>query len=188
MSLSEFHFILRSAGVLMRLFLWVGTGGHTLVGGFGFYGRTAGLLLDRVVSAEVAIANGSVVTAPAQSNTDLSWYAIRGAAPSYGIVTAWTFNALPAPANLVNYWDTFSSSLSNTQAVHIIQAFMNFAVSKLAKQLQRVANIGVCNGRVYVSIMGTFYDFQTAFDSDIGPLQSWFLADTGISLRTANRD
>ncbi|KAG8914521.1 hypothetical protein FRC00_012801 [Tulasnella sp. 408] len=166
---------------------YVGTGGHAAYGGFGLYGRTAGLLLDRVVSAEVVIANGSVVTASAQSNSDLFW-AIRGAAPSYGIVTAWTFNTLPAPANLVNYWYTFSSSLSNTQAVQIIQAFMNFAASKPTKQLQCVANIGVSNGRVYVSIMGTFYGSQADFNTAIGPLQSSFPGDVGMSLRTTNRD
>lgn len=166
---------------------YVGTGGHASYGGFGLYGRTAGLLLDRVVSAEVVTANGTTLTASAQSNSDLFW-AIRGAAPSYGIVTAWTFNTLPAPSSLVNYWYTFSSSLSNPQAVQIIQAFMNFAASKPTKQLQSVANIGVSNGHVYISIMGTFYGTSPDFNSAITPLQNSFPANVGMSLRTTNRD
>ena len=51
----------------------VGSGGHTSYGGFGFLSRFGGLLLDRVVSAEVVLANGTVVTASKDSNTDLFW-------------------------------------------------------------------------------------------------------------------
>ncbi|KAG8920765.1 hypothetical protein FRC00_009545, partial [Tulasnella sp. 408] len=52
---------------------YVGTGGHASYGGFGLYGRTAGLLLDRIVSAEVVIANGTVLTASNTSHSDLFW-------------------------------------------------------------------------------------------------------------------
>src|SRR4051794_31241699 len=41
----------------------VGTGGHTSYGGYGPFSRMGGLLMDRVVSAEVVLANGSTVTA-----------------------------------------------------------------------------------------------------------------------------
>ena len=51
----------------------VGTGGHTSYGGYGFFSRVGGLLLDRVVSAEVVLANGTVVTASKDSNSDLFW-------------------------------------------------------------------------------------------------------------------
>ena len=42
-----------------------------MYGGFGYLGRIAGLLVDTVVSAEVILANGSLVTASSSSNTDL---------------------------------------------------------------------------------------------------------------------
>ncbi|KAG8968908.1 hypothetical protein FRC05_001276 [Tulasnella sp. 425] len=166
---------------------YVGTGGHASYGGFGLYGRTAGLLLDRVVAAEVVVANGSVVTASNQANSDLFW-AVRGAAPSYGIVTAWTFNTLPAPSSLINYWYTFSSSLSNAQAVQILQAFMNFAAAKPTKQLQSVTNLQVNNGHVYIEIMGTFYGTASDFNNAISPLQNSFPPNVGMSLRTTSRD
>ena len=51
----------------------VGSGGHTSYGGFGFLSRFGGLLLDRVVSAEVVLANGTVVTASKDSHADLFW-------------------------------------------------------------------------------------------------------------------
>jgi FAD/FMN-containing dehydrogenase len=51
----------------------VGTGGHTSYGGYGPFSRMQGLLVDRVVSAEVVLANGTTVTASSSSNSDLLW-------------------------------------------------------------------------------------------------------------------
>lgn len=51
----------------------VGTGGHTSYGGYGPFSRMAGLLMDRVISAEVVLANGTSVTASNSSNPDLFW-------------------------------------------------------------------------------------------------------------------
>jgi FAD/FMN-containing dehydrogenase len=51
----------------------VGTGGHTSFGGFGPYSRQAGLLLDRVVAADVVLANGTAVTAAQSKYSDLFW-------------------------------------------------------------------------------------------------------------------
>jgi FAD/FMN-containing dehydrogenase len=51
----------------------VGSGGHTSYGGYGPFSRVGGLLVDRVVSAEVVLANGTVVTASKDSNSDLFW-------------------------------------------------------------------------------------------------------------------
>ena len=51
----------------------VGTGGHTLYGGFGYFGRIGGLLLDTVVEAEVVLADGSLVVASNTSYPDLFW-------------------------------------------------------------------------------------------------------------------
>lgn len=51
----------------------VGSGGHTSYGGYGPFSRFGGLLLDRVVSAEVVLANGTVVTASKDSHPDLFW-------------------------------------------------------------------------------------------------------------------
>jgi FAD/FMN-containing dehydrogenase len=54
----------------------VGSGGHTSYGGYGPYSRMGGLLMDRVVSAEVVLANGTSVTASNSSNSDLFWVRI----------------------------------------------------------------------------------------------------------------
>lgn len=51
----------------------VGVGGHTSYGGYGPFSRMGGLLVDRVVSADVVLANGTTVTASEESNSDLLW-------------------------------------------------------------------------------------------------------------------
>ena len=51
----------------------MGTGGHTSFGGFGLFSRQAGLLLDRVIAADVVLANGTAVTAAQSKYPDLFW-------------------------------------------------------------------------------------------------------------------
>jgi FAD/FMN-containing dehydrogenase len=51
----------------------VGTGGHTSYGGYGLLSRMSGLLMDRVVSADVVLANGTSITASNTSYPDLFW-------------------------------------------------------------------------------------------------------------------
>jgi alkanesulfonate monooxygenase SsuD/methylene tetrahydromethanopterin reductase-like flavin-dependent oxidoreductase (luciferase family) len=68
----------------------VGVGGLATAGGIGWLVREHGLTIDHLVSAEVVLADGSVVTASADENTDLFW-AVRGAGANFGIVTSFVF-------------------------------------------------------------------------------------------------
>ncbi len=65
----------------------VGYTGLTLGGGYGPLNSRFGLACDTVRSAEVVLADGSVVTASANSNPDLLW-ALQGGGGNYGVVTA----------------------------------------------------------------------------------------------------
>ena len=63
--------------------------------------RLKGLTLDQLISANVVLADGSVVTASATENSDLFW-SLRGAGAAFGIVTHFTFKTFDAPeSNLV---------------------------------------------------------------------------------------
>jgi FAD/FMN-containing dehydrogenase len=80
----------------------VGIAGLTLGGGIGILGRAHGLTLDRLVGAQVVLADGSVVDCSVDELQDLFW-ALRGAgAGNFGVVTAFAFDPLPAPT-LTNF-------------------------------------------------------------------------------------
>lgn len=72
-------------------------------GGFGYLTRAYGLSLDNIVEVEMVLADGTIVTLNEESKTksqqeqDL-WWAVRGAAPCFGIVTRLTAKAYPVPS------------------------------------------------------------------------------------------
>ncbi|MDQ3786303.1 MAG: FAD-dependent oxidoreductase [Actinomycetota bacterium] len=75
----------------------VGIAGLTLGGGIGLLGREHGLTCDRLVGADVVLADGSVVTCDDTREPDLFW-ALRGAGGGqFGVVTALRFATIPEP-------------------------------------------------------------------------------------------
>jgi FAD/FMN-containing dehydrogenase len=75
----------------------VGIAGLALAGGLGILGRRYGLTSDRMVSAQVVLADGRIVTCDEQREPDLFW-ALRGAgAGNFGVVTSVVLRTVDAP-------------------------------------------------------------------------------------------
>jgi FAD/FMN-containing dehydrogenase len=67
-----------------------GLGGFTTGGGYGWTSSKYGLACDNLVSAELVLADGSVVRASEDENEDLFW-GIRGGGGNFGIATEFQF-------------------------------------------------------------------------------------------------
>jgi UDP-N-acetylenolpyruvoylglucosamine reductase len=83
-----------------------GVGGLTLGGGLGNIARTCGLSIDNLLSVDMVLADGSVVTASADENRDLFW-AVRGGGGNFGVVTSFLFRLHPISMVFggVQLWD-----------------------------------------------------------------------------------
>ncbi|KAI8965552.1 putative glucooligosaccharide oxidase [Daldinia sp. FL1419] len=141
----------------------VGVGGHFTHGGYGFFSRAWGLAMDRISKIWVVLANGQLVVAKENHNPDL-FYAMRGAADSFGIAIAFRLNTIPAPDSVI-HWDVKISDATKSvesavKAFQHIQAFVHDG-----SIVDRRLGLSVTVASDYFAVAGTY----------LGPLDEFVL-------------
>jgi len=139
----------------------VGIGGHATIGGLGPTSRMWGTTLDHVEEVEVVLANSTVVRASEKQNQDI-FFATKGAAAGFGIVTEFKMRTQAEPGEAVLYSYNFhgGSSASKAEAFKQWQKLISDpALSrKFASQYILTEQLGAI-------ITGTFFGSQAEFDS-----------------------
>jgi len=118
----------------------VGITGLTLGGGIGLLGRKHGLTCDRLVGAQVVLADGSVVDCDNDHEPDLFW-GLRGAGGGqFGVVTSLRFDTVPEP--LTTRIEAQFSDPALDELVSAWQAWAPDALEELTVNLTLVSEPG----------------------------------------------
>ena len=134
------------AGVVSR----TGIAGLTLGGGVGWLVRKYGLTCDNVLSFEIATADGKLLTASADENTDLFW-ALRGGGGNFGVVTSFLFRACPVT-------NVFGGMIVHARdhARDVIKHYHNFMTSAPEELTAYAVLITTPDGHPAVAVVACF--------------------------------
>ncbi|KAK6333960.1 hypothetical protein TWF696_002471 [Orbilia brochopaga] len=142
--------------------------GHPSLGGFGISSRNWGLMVDSIAKVEVITADGALRLAKPSWNGDLLW-AVKGAGPSFGIVTKFYFSTVPATETIVNYSYSFSGlSVDNAADAFLkIQTFAQTAPKELG------LGVSLWGSGTSFELSGAYYGkTQAEFNTLFQPLLS----------------
>lgn len=121
-----------------------GLSGQVLGGGIGPLGRRYGLTCDRLLSAQVVLADGSVVTCSADQEPELFWMVRGGGAPP-GVVTELVLATVRLPAatafrltypvspDLVEVWQQWAPEAPDDVTANLLLTATEATVSGVAR-------------------------------------------------------
>lgn len=158
--------------------------------GYGPSARKWGLTLDNIIAYDVVLADGTIKRSlTASTDADLFWVsaeffflgspllitltpsqALRGSAPSFGIVVTYHFRTYQRPSTVIVSTYTYpSGALSSTTAAQVFLAFQSFGKTKSPSGLG--LKINIFKGRS-VTVGASFQGSRQEYDQILAPLLS----------------
>ncbi|KAK3331584.1 hypothetical protein B0T19DRAFT_490219 [Cercophora scortea] len=137
----------------------VGIGGHCTIGGLGPMSRMWGSCLDHVVEVEVVTADARIRQASETRNPELFW-ALKGAAASFGIVTQFVVQTRPEPGDAIQYSYSFNFG-TQAQMAPLYTAWQDFVTNPSLDRRFASEFIMMPLGAI---ITGTFYGSEEEFN------------------------
>ncbi len=150
----------------------IGIAGITQGGGIGVVDRAYGLTCDNLVSAQVVLADGSIVICDANTHADLFWALRGGGGGNFGIVTSLTFNTF-VTSDLTN----FSADFAWTDAAAVIAAWQAWPQVLPDTVWSGLVMATSATGSPSLEVSGTFIGSS----ADFAPIWTAFLAATGAT-------
>jgi len=140
----------------------VGIGGHATIGGLGPSSRLWGAALDHIEEVEVVLADATIVRASETQKSDLFW-ALKGAAAGFGIITEFVVRTEPAPGSLIQYSFSFTTG-SWADRASVFKDWQKFVSNKdLTWNMASTANVA----QTGLLITGTFFGTREEYDAVI---------------------
>lgn len=137
----------------------VGIGGHATIGGLGPSSRMWGSTLDHVLEVEVVLANSTITRASATQNSDL-FFALKGAAAGFGVITEFTVRTQPEPGKSVQYTYNFTPGSTDDMA-ELFEAWQTLISDP---NLSRKFASQVLVSELGMVIQGTYFGSQEEYD------------------------
>jgi FAD/FMN-containing dehydrogenase len=144
----------------------VGIGGFALGGGGGKLGGVHGMSCDNLLSAEVVLADGSTVTASADSHPELFW-GLRGGGGNFGVVTSFEFRLYPVSTVLAG-----AVMYDVSQVRDVLEFYSEFAESEPDELYSALLKMQTPQGPMLMITVNYLGDSQTG-ESVLAPLRSF---------------
>lgn len=123
--------------------------------------RMWGAALDHVVEVEVVTANGTILRASENTNSDL-FFGLRGAGASFGIITEFVMRTHPEPGDVVQFSFDFTFGVDPAK---ISSSFMQWQDLVADPTLDRRFGTEFVVSPLGATITGNFYGTQEEFDA-----------------------